>query len=398
MLLKIVWLLETVIFFILSYIIPKNKNLVIFWCRRWESIIWNPKIYYKYLQHNHWNSLDLFFYDKNKINTDESIRTYINTLKKYIYMLRAHYIIIDNCSFDVWLNWVFVWNFNTIQTRHGEPIKWIWFLSKQYVEARSKIVLFFEKLEYANYMMILSNYNTADIMSWVFNNSKKVKNIGVPRNDLMTHSKIQKLVENNKVKNSLSDFKNNYKQVYLLAPTFREQTNSDYFNESEIRELNEILKKKNILLLIKTHPRETRNYIKEDTSNIANVTELLPYDATDFLPFIDWIVTDYSSIYIDFLLTWKPIIWYQKDLEDYLKNERGILYPPKDVILQNSTAYNFKDLLSIFNNLNIILSTKKYISQYSSLKQKIYWENIWSTSTSEQLTKILFPKLTSWEK
>lgn len=398
MFLKILWLFETWVFLLLSYIIPKNKNLVIFGCRRWESIIWNPKIYYKYLKNLYWDDLNLLFYDKNNINDDDSIITYWNSLKKYWLMIRAQYIIIDNCSFDVGLNGVFAWNFNTIQTRHGEPIKWIWFLSKQYVAARSKIVLFFEKLEYRNYMMILSNYNTANIMSWVFNNSIKVKNIWLPRNDLITHPNIQKLLENDKVKKTISWFKDTYKQVYLLAPTFRDKVETDYFTEEQIDSLNNILRKQNILLLIKTHPRETRNYIKQDTSNIINVTESLPYDALDFLPFIDGVITDYSSIYIDFLLTWKPILWYQEDLEDYIKNERGMLYPHEEVVIHKWTAHDFKNLLLIFKNLNTILSNKKYNENYMKLKEKFYWKDRWSASSCQQLTTILFPNLISWRK
>jgi len=396
---KIIWLFETIFLFILSYIIPKKDNLIIFWSRKWEYILGNPKIYYLYLQKLYWNDLELLFFDRNSINTDSRINTFWNSFKKYWYMLRAKYIIIDNFSFDVWHNGVFVWRFNLIQSWHGEPIKWIGFLSDLYLAWRSKIVLFFEKLEYRTYKIILSNKATKKIMSQVFNNSKNVENIWLPRNDLLTHPEIQQLNENQKVKEKILELRAEYRSIYLFTPTFRESTNSIYFTENELEQLNNSLASNNSLLIIKTHPRETRSFLNNKIySYITNVTHELPYDALDFLPYIDIVITDYSSIYIDFLLTPKPIIWYQNDLDDYINKERWLIYPAEDVVIEKTTAYNFNALIDIFRNIDTITWDASYMSGYNTLKEKFYGSAPIQSSTCEQLTKILFPYWIEWKK
>lgn len=391
---NILWLFETITLFVLSYLIPKKSNLIIFGSRKGEYILGNPKIYYLYLDKYYSEKLNLLFFDRNWINEDKRIKTFWNSFKKYWYMLRAKYIVIDNFSFDVWHNWVFVWNYNLIQTWHWEPIKWIWFLSELYLAGRNKIILFFEKLEYKTYKIILSNKSTKKIMSQVFNDSSKVRNIWLPRNDLLTFPKIQELNKNLRVKEKIIKLRKKYNSIYLFTPTFRENTYCTYFNENELENLNKSLKISGSLLIIKTHPRETRNFLNNITySNITNLTQEFQYDALDFLPYVDIVITDYSSVYIDFLLTWKPIIWYQNDLEDYINKERWFLYPVSEFVINKTTAYNFKTLLEILNNIDNIERNSNYLKNYKKLKEKFYWNSENKKSCCEKLTKILFPKL-----
>jgi len=389
MLLKGLWLVETITFFLLSFLIPKDKYLIIFWCRKWTSIIWNPKIFYRYLKYKHPWKYKLYFYDKNRVNTDALIHVYWNNLLKYWKILRAQYIIIDNCSFDVWMNGVLVWNFNTIQTRHWEAIKWIWFLSTQYLKRRSKIVLFFEKLEYKNYKYILSNPATTKIFSWVFNKAQNVIGIWLPRNDLLLHANILNLVKNKTVETQIINWKKEFKKVILLAPTFRETDSSDYFTQEEAENLNKVLERSNFLVIIKTHPNETRKFLHKKYSNLINITKIHNFDATDFTPFVDMVMTDYSSIYIDFLLTWKPVIFYQKDLDDYINKERWLLYKPEQVVIKETTAYSFYELLNIFENLERNIKKEEYKKWYKNLYNLFFkWLDI-NISTCEKLDNLL---------
>ena len=53
---------------------------------------------------------------------------------------------------------------------------------------------------------------------------------------------------------------------------------------------------------------------------------MLPYD---FLNVVDVLITDYSSIYFDYLLLNRPIIFHMPDLEEYQK-KRGFILDPLD--------------------------------------------------------------------
>lgn len=363
---KILWLVETILLFIFSYIIPKDNKLILFGSMKTKYIWGNPKIYYLYLRDTYGDTYNILFCDPNKTNTDSRIKTYGNWFKKYWLLLRANILIIDACSFDLWINWVFTWRFNLVQMWHGEPIKKIGFLSDLYISRRNPIILFFEKLEYKTYNIILSNPGSIEHIKWCFRN-QNVLWIWVPRNDLLLHKNILDLIKNISVEEQIKTWKNDFKKVILLAPTFRETDSSDYFSQEETKKLNKTLSENNYLLIIKTHPNETRNFLHTEYSHIKNVTQSLNYDATDFTPFVDVVMTDYSSIYIDFLLTWKPIAWYQKDLDEYINKERWLLYNPKEVTIKNTTAYSFEELQSIINNLENKIEDKKYDEEYTRL-------------------------------
>ena len=180
-----------------------------------------------------------------------------------------------------------------------------------------------------------------------------------------------------------------FKKVILLAPTFRETISTDYFSLDEAKKLNNFLEKKNYLIIIKTHPNETRKFLDKQYSNLINITKSYNYDATDFTPFIDCVMTDYSSIYIDFLLTWKPVIFYQKDLDDYINKERWLLYKPEQVVIKETTAYSFDELLNIFENLEKDIKKEEYKKWYEDLSNLFFKWLDRNISTCEKLDNLL---------
>lgn len=389
---KIIWLFETIFFCIFSYIIPKDKKLILFWSMKGKYIWWNPKAFYLYLQEIYkFDGKLLYYYGTQNPTLDWEINTYWDTYKKYWLLLRAKYLFIDSCSFDLGIKWVFFWNFEVIQMWHGEPIKKIWFLSELYISRRNKVVLFFEKLEYKNYKYILSNFWSKDIIAWAFRN-ENVLNIGLPRNDVLINHAFLKIYNNSTLESKLQWYKEKFSKVVLFSPTFRELNQEPYFSSDQLIELNQILKETNTLCIIKLHPNEKRIFLGDiKYSNIENVTNLLNYDSTDFLPFVDYLITDYSSIYIDFLLTWKPICWYQNDLNEYITSERWLLYSPAEVFIKDTTANNFSEFTIILKNIHSITNSSQYKNSYDHLRQKFYWNYSHTYSSSSELAKILFP-------
>lgn len=66
--------------------------------------------------------------------------------------------------------------------------------------------------------------------------------------------------------------------------------------------------------------------------NIVFLTdEMIEQDIYSFLPKVDLLITDYSSVYFDFLLADRPIIFAPFDFEDYLAKDRELYYDYDEV-------------------------------------------------------------------
>ena len=50
-----------------------------------------------------------------------------------------------------------------------------------------------------------------------------------------------------------------------------------------------------------------------------------------FLPYCDALISDYSSVFVDYLCSGKPIVLFPYDLDAYLKSDAGLYYNFDDV-------------------------------------------------------------------
>ena len=85
-----------------------------------------------------------------------------------------------------------------------------------------------------------------------------------------------------------------------------------------------------MLLFIRTHIKEKRAAQAYLTERVRYLGEEAAEDVTGVLGIFDLLVTDYSSIYIDYLLTEKPLIFLPYDKEKYLKG-RGMNFDYDEV-------------------------------------------------------------------
>lgn len=70
------------------------------------------------------------------------------------------------------------------------------------------------------------------------------------------------------------------------------------------------------------------HYVDKSTLNEKNVNikQLHDIDIYELLAITDILITDYSSVYFDFLLTGRPIIFTPFDLDDYIRKERELYF------------------------------------------------------------------------
>ncbi len=195
------------------------------------------------------------------------------------------------------------------------------------------------------------------IMAKVFDMPKKSVLIsGQPRCDLM--------YDKSDCLEKLGVDKQKYKKVIFWAPTYRRAIgkkikDGNFENElpvvkvEDLVEFNNHLMSLNSCLIIKLHPMDVlNNIIFEKMSNIKIIkNNYLLENACQLyslLSQIDVLITDFSSIYIDFLLLDRPIIFAYEDFESYM-NSRGSVF-------DNPKEYMPGDFVNSFSQLKEVLS------------------------------------------
>ena len=122
--------------------------------------------------------------------------------------------------------------------------------------------------------------------------------------------------------------------------------------------LFDLLEKEGILLLIKPHPMDAICNMKLDNSPYIKVFMNKDLDECgvvlyELLAECDVLLTDYSSVFIDFLNLDRPIAFVCDDIESYAAN-RGFCFEPVKEYLPGEIVRNYKELESYLKNLDEI--------------------------------------------
>ncbi|MFQ7801277.1 MAG: CDP-glycerol glycerophosphotransferase family protein [Coprobacillus cateniformis] len=181
---------------------------------------------------------------------------------------------------------------------------------------------------------------------------------GQPRNDNLFNT------NRNDIINKLISYGVNVdpnKKIIMYAPTWKggDYGNPDigleeYFNFIDTLESN--INTDEYQVLVKPH-----QIVYKHIKNNKNITsQFIPaiIDTNEILSVVDILVSDYSSIYFDFLATGRPILFYIPDLEEYQKY-RG-LYHSIDTLPGPKTKI-MADIPKWINNLESVIETYKSI-------------------------------------
>lgn len=179
--------------------------------------------------------------------------------------------------------------------------------------------------ENIDYVLIASEPSKKAMAYELGVDSRKVVALGYPRNDVM-----------GKVQVDLHPFfEKEYKKIIVWYPTYRQHKNGGKTNAQnalpvlhdteQAARLNEMAKEQGVLLVVKPHFAQDVSYIKEyNMSNIEFIDDSFfkknNITSYEFVSSCDALITDYSSIYYDYLLCDKPIAVVWEDIEEYRQN------------------------------------------------------------------------------
>lgn len=169
-------------------------------------------------------------------------------------------------------------------------------------------------------------------------------------------AKIKSKLENKYLE--IKNYDKKYKKFILYAPTFREdeELNKNIPKHFDFNLFNEELAN-DYCLLFKSHPKFNIRAPKYavDVSDYNNIQELLLIS--------DILITDYSSVMVEYAALSKPIIFYPYDLEYYVSKERGFYFDYKDV--PGPIAKDTQDIINIIKKNDFDFEKINRFAKYS---------------------------------
>ncbi len=257
-----------------------------------------------------------------------------------------------------------------VDTWHGTPLKAMFFADKGDTESSLRGIL---RLNKKTTFFIVSSKLEAELIERCFRiGYRKIIFTGHPRNDLL-------LTNVKHILPKILEKAPKFKKVILYCPTYRRDTQTIFFpfKDFDKNDFNNFLKKHELLILVREH-------IYSKCSEVFFSERIIPFgfdifsDINAILPEVDVLITDYSSIYIDYLLVNKPCIFIPYDLANYSK-KRGFLldynlWTPGPKI---SNYFLFKEALEdalcddCYNEKRVALKEKFHSFQTMNSSEKI---------------------------
>ncbi len=328
--------------YFLSKIIPRDERIWIFGSWDAKSFSDNPKYLFLYINQYQKGKIKAVWITKNRKVLEElrakGFSAYMKkSLKGMYYALRGKYWFYGHFTTDIafWLSGGAI----KIDLHHGTPIKKILWDNFNNIQRfkRNIVVEIISRLKVPwrfqspDYVLITSKKLKEPFKSAFRIDEKSFLFCGNPRTDILktiyngyeigVDMKMYKFAEEKKQKENA--------KIILFMPTFRERGASPIYLLVKEKELLSFLEEKNIFLFIKEHPWEKRIDIKKiNTDRIFFIKKFS--DHNPFFRITDILITDYSSIFVDFLLTNKPIIFLSHDIRNFVKKSRELYFDFKE--------------------------------------------------------------------
>ena len=177
-----------------------------------------------------------------------------------------------------------------------------------------------------------------------------------------------------------------FDSLLLYAPTFRDDGETRLFPFEEfhgenrgraVEQLQNFLEKNQCIMCIRMHlyEKEGHEWLKaldRPGSRIRFLNEDRIEDIMEVLVMFDLLITDYSSIYIDYLLLERPILFLPYDREAYLKT-RGFNFD-YDEVTPGPKPKSYAEFLNsieglLYNEMNYVENRKKIERKFNKIQK-----------------------------
>lgn len=346
----------TVVLSVINKVIPKSKKKILIFDSK--EVYLNNYAIYQYLIEKKYNNEYKIYYSMPGINKT------LNNKQKNVYFITGLfqtvfiYLTSSTCFIDISnLRITPSKDQKVLNLWHGTPLKKIGLISNAGGDKLNKNSL------NAFSQIIVSSRNYNEVFMKSFNiKEEKILNLGQPRLD--------ELYNKDYVLNKLGILKG-YKKVIMWMTTYRisfdkrlNHTSKDNWSETNLpiivnmgnlKILNQFLLKKNVFLIIKIHQGS-----QFDEKSLKSLTNILIIRDKDFIPKgiqlyeilkdCDGLITDYSSVYFDYLLLNRPIGFIIDDIQDYEK-KNGFVFDDPLEYMPGEHIIDYNGLETFINNI-----------------------------------------------
>lgn len=358
-------ILEIPLYFI-SGIFIRNKNRIILGAWNGEKYSDNSKYMMNYISQI--DKFELIWIGKKKLKNNIPIKSNIkfveyNSLKSYYYLLTSKYIFITHSYTDV-SKFNVLKGAKVIQLWHGIGIKKIGSNTISHIrffdKIRFKLQSIIRNYDYFICSSKLNQKRNLIAFKYYGANEDNIIESGQPRNDILFKFN-QNDIDNVKEKYFKEYNIPQNKKIITYLPTFRinqqEQFSFWDLNHKNMERLKHILETNNIIILEKSHQHSIDITNKKQSNNyIYNISSISDIDTQELLLVTDILITDYSSVYMDYLLLDREIIHYVYDYEKYTTSDQGLYYDIYDI----SGGQIVDDIDKLLNAIEKSIKNSKY--------------------------------------
>ncbi|MBR1536285.1 MAG: CDP-glycerol glycerophosphotransferase family protein [Treponema sp.] len=363
------------LFWKLEQFLPRNKKLWVFSSWFGNRYSDSSRAFYEYVTNND-KSIRCVWILKNKVLVEElkskNIEAYSdNSLSAmFIKLCAGNFFSITGDEFSLRL----INGANFYEIWHGMPLKQILNDDDLSVGGDGKIGRLKKKLTCFKWNSFLwykklftctsSDFFTPILSSAFALSPEKILKTGLPRCDKLFSPNKEQFVEN---------LRNKYPacKIILYMPTFRTSSwTGEVFNpfseeyNFDINAFHEVLSENNYVLLFKPHYYDLKVLSNKETSDrFITIGDEDFDDLYSLLGQIDILMTDYSSVYFDFIPTKKPVILAPFDMENYTNTARKLYFSYSEI--DGIKGNNWNEVLTILKNRDYRPATENAIKKFS---------------------------------
>jgi len=255
-------------------------------------------------------------------------------------VLRCRYVVVDMADWFDFAVYPLSRGARVVQIWHGAPLKHIELdLHRERLTAAPLVVrpmIRMQKVLLGRYPVYDSVVSTSQqFVNQAFRRCFKAQHFlgtGYPRNDILLQrpakgsvaDRLARINMDEQALDAVAAVHSRGWKVALYVPTFRKDMAAPFEHDLDLVRWSVFACENKLLILIKLHPFMHGQY---QINQHLNLLEYAPLgDVYPLMAQCDLLITDYSSIYFDFLLLDRPIVFFAYDLEGYLSQDRQMYF------------------------------------------------------------------------